>query len=100
MLYLYIVKISIDRAGPIVKRNLYGVKIVTYKGGMAKKIIDDRASRAGSAKSRGPAKAVAGKSRRRDGAGRPTICLTIMATCAAPCSRRPKGCSNATGWRD
>jgi AcrR family transcriptional regulator len=41
--------------------NLYSVKIVTYNGRMAKKPSDDRASRAGIAKSRSAAKAVSDK---------------------------------------
>ena len=61
MFYLYVVKMWIWLIASIVKRNLYSVKIVTYNSRMAKKSSDDRVSRAGPAKNRGPAKASADK---------------------------------------
>ena len=97
---LYIVKMAVTgRNRAAVKANLYSVKIVIYKAANGKKT--QYCQNPGP---RGPTKRAA--TARNAGIGNESRSVRrfearmrriITARCAMPCSKRPSGCSNATG---
>ena len=94
--YLYIVKIIIQAMATAVKRNLYSVKIMSYKRAMARKsesieTAPPRAPGAASGKSRRH------KTSRRNAKAPAKRALPSRRAASTPCSRRPNGCWNATG---
>ena len=102
LIYLYIVKIRINSGAMFVKRNLYSVKIVIYKG--PKWPENPKPSAAApktSANRPKPGPRVPVGDGRRPGLPNWTATpLTIMEGCVMHCWKRPSGCSSATGWLD